>query len=63
MAATKHHPTYWVKLTITISGHHRHHRRTRTYLLRPNQKEHIMSNVSVGHVINYTWNFIDANGD
>jgi hypothetical protein len=57
-----HHHKYRVFLWISISGAGGH-RRTRYYLLEPNRRLRIMSAVTVGHTITYTWQFVDANGN
>ena len=72
-----HHREIRVLLRIEVEGHHphrghrhhgrhrhhRHHGHTRYYLLEPNKEMRIMTAVTVGHTITYTWQFVDANGN
>jgi len=52
-----------VRLKIVVTDGGGRHKKTDAYILQPNKELHIMSAVTVGHIITYTWSFVDANGN
>jgi hypothetical protein len=61
----RHHHGYrhpW-HLLLRVETRGQREQRVRIFVIRPNEETEIMSAVNVGHTINYTWQFVDANGN